>query len=190
MTFIPGGCCDDYPECYHRVEQDSVRGDGTGTKPEGGAHETPGSGRNSTLEAQNPVPSPCQLLWCEDCQSHHTKAFGDEFHHRIISPRPSAQHKAECDCREFYGQACLWPACGSYEARAERERVRAPNTITVTPWASGQSMQEGDIVSFSGVYKRKPWWKFWRWFARRQLELFRVSRSKTSTAYFPVDPDL
>lgn len=25
MTFIASGCCDDYPECYHRVEQEQAR---------------------------------------------------------------------------------------------------------------------------------------------------------------------
>ncbi len=27
------------------------------------------------------------LSWCEECQSHHTKEFGDEFHGRILNPR-------------------------------------------------------------------------------------------------------
>lgn len=24
---------------------------------------------------------------------------------------PSAQHRAECDCREFHGKPCIWPKC-------------------------------------------------------------------------------
>jgi hypothetical protein len=29
-----------------------------------------------------------------------------------ILERPSAQHKAKCNCTEFYGGVCQWPKCG------------------------------------------------------------------------------
>lgn len=28
-----------------------------------------------------------------------------------MNPGPSPQHRAECDCKEFYGGTCIWPKC-------------------------------------------------------------------------------
>lgn len=41
------------------------------------------------------------------------------------SSGPSPQHRAECDCKEFYGEKCLWPKCGAM--RPEEHRKRAMN---------------------------------------------------------------
>lgn len=30
-----------------------------------------------------------------------------------LAAYPSDQHRAECDCREFYGGECLWPKCSN-----------------------------------------------------------------------------
>lgn len=40
-------------------------------------------------------------------------AIKPEFEGRRWAPvQSSAQHKAECDCAEFYGGKCKWPKCG------------------------------------------------------------------------------
>lgn len=36
---------------------------------------------------------------------------------------PSPQHRAECDCREFYGEACRWPECEGMRPEVFRKRA-------------------------------------------------------------------
>lgn len=36
---------------------------------------------------------------------------------------PSPQHRAECDCREFHGEECIWPDCEGMRPEAHRKRA-------------------------------------------------------------------
>lgn len=47
-------------------------------------------------------------------QEHLAQHAIDDVTERDRLPaKPSAQHRAECDCREFIGEVCIWPQCGS-----------------------------------------------------------------------------
>lgn len=66
---------------------------------------------------------------------------------------PSAQHRAECDCKEFSGQACLWPSCSGTHQHA------------VSGWdelSEVKAVEVGDIITIAGVVHKKKWWQFWR----------------------------
>lgn len=45
-----------------------------------------------------------------------------------MKPGPSPQHKAECDCKEFYGDVCIWPKCevsvNPNPKESENKRIR------------------------------------------------------------------
>lgn len=57
---------------------------------------------------------------------------------------PSAQHKAECDCAEWYGAKCQWPDCegGNNSMRRELVPPGRPAIFGLFDIASGRAIRD------------------------------------------------
>ena len=97
-----------------------------------------------------------ELEYCSQCESRHTKEFGEEFHNRLVTPQSMI-------VGTLLDKPLEYPA--SIEWRG------TPYALAPQPF-----VQIGDVVSFEGVYKARPWWKFWRWFSKKQPKQFVVTK--------------
>lgn len=68
-----------------------------------------------------------------------------------MQPGPSEQHKAECDCKEFGGEQCIWPKCEKSAVQHQKriQKLMAHATIEAQEGTCNR-LQVGAVIAIDG----------------------------------------